>query len=157
MGMSYDELGVYGRLRKVVRCGPVAMFRHCCQLWRDKYAPEQVADKVRGVAVWCDAGTAEVHAGGRMRLGQVTTLFGADPQPYLWLGKVREPLAELSRPPGYGRWDLCGSPAPGAACACTHPPQCHHPLCQGLSAAQGYSTVTVQKLWEGIPNLGARQ
>lgn len=54
MGMSYDELGVYGRLRKVVRCGPVAMFRHCCQLWRDKYAPEQVAEKVRGDAVSWD-------------------------------------------------------------------------------------------------------
>jgi hypothetical protein len=46
MGMTYDELGVYGRLRKVVRCGPVAMFRHCCQLWRDKYDPQTVANKV---------------------------------------------------------------------------------------------------------------
>ena len=48
MGMTYEELGVYGRLRKVVRCGPVAMYRHCCQLWRDKYTPQQVADKVSG-------------------------------------------------------------------------------------------------------------
>jgi NH3-dependent NAD+ synthetase len=46
MGMTYDELGVYGRLRKVVRCGPVAMFRQCCQLWRGRYTPDQVADKV---------------------------------------------------------------------------------------------------------------
>lgn len=52
MGMTYEELGVYGRLRKVVRCGPVAMFRHCCQIWRDKYAPHQVADKVRTGVNW---------------------------------------------------------------------------------------------------------
>jgi hypothetical protein len=27
------------------------MIKHCCQLWRDKYAPEHVADKVCGDAV----------------------------------------------------------------------------------------------------------
>lgn len=47
MGMTYEELGVYGRLRKVVRCGPVATFRHCCQLWRDRYTTQQVAEKVK--------------------------------------------------------------------------------------------------------------
>lgn len=52
--MTYEELGVYGRLRKVVRCGPVATFRHCCQLWREKYTPQQVADKVREDAIFGD-------------------------------------------------------------------------------------------------------
>jgi hypothetical protein len=26
MGMTYEELGMYGRLRKIFRCGPVSMF-----------------------------------------------------------------------------------------------------------------------------------
>jgi hypothetical protein len=47
MGMSYEELGLYGRLRKITRCGPVAMFRAACQLWRGDHSPAQVADKVR--------------------------------------------------------------------------------------------------------------
>eukprot|EP00879_Flechtneria_rotunda_P028380 GHRR01030485.1.p1 GENE.GHRR01030485.1~~GHRR01030485.1.p1 ORF type:complete len:209 (+),score=65.12 GHRR01030485.1:1894-2520(+) len=47
MGMTYEELGVYGRLRKIVRCGPVAMYRHCCQMWRDRYPPTVIADKVK--------------------------------------------------------------------------------------------------------------
>ena len=27
MGMTYEELGHFGRLRKMARCGPVSMFR----------------------------------------------------------------------------------------------------------------------------------
>jgi NAD+ synthase (glutamine-hydrolysing) len=27
MGMTYDELGVYGKLRKVEKLGPVSMFK----------------------------------------------------------------------------------------------------------------------------------
>jgi len=27
MGMTYEELSVYGRLRKIFRCGPVSMFQ----------------------------------------------------------------------------------------------------------------------------------
>uniref|UniRef100_A0A383W8A4 Glutamine-dependent NAD(+) synthetase n=1 Tax=Tetradesmus obliquus TaxID=3088 RepID=A0A383W8A4_TETOB len=42
MGMSYEELGLYGRLRKVSRCGPLAMFRQACSLWRERYTPQQV-------------------------------------------------------------------------------------------------------------------
>lgn len=54
MGMTYEELGLYGRLRKVVRCGPVAMFRQACQVWRDRYTVQEVAEKVRN-------GTARVN------------------------------------------------------------------------------------------------
>lgn len=27
MGMTYEELSVYGRLRKIFRCGPVSMYQ----------------------------------------------------------------------------------------------------------------------------------
>ena len=38
MGMTYEELGIYGRLRKLSRCGPVSMFRHLLVLWQDRSA-----------------------------------------------------------------------------------------------------------------------
>ncbi|GBF95639.1 glutamine-dependent NAD(+) synthetase [Raphidocelis subcapitata] len=47
MGMSYDDLGIYGRLRKVARCGPVSMYRRCAALWRGTLGPEAVAAKVK--------------------------------------------------------------------------------------------------------------
>jgi NAD+ synthase (glutamine-hydrolysing) len=47
MGMSYYELGLFGTLRKVSRCGPVSMFRRLCVTWRDTLSPRQVADKVK--------------------------------------------------------------------------------------------------------------
>jgi NAD+ synthase (glutamine-hydrolysing) len=33
MGMSYDELGVFGTLRKIHLCGPVSMFLKLLQIW----------------------------------------------------------------------------------------------------------------------------
>ena len=39
MGMTYAELGIYGRLRKIARCGPVSMLRQLLALWRDQCAP----------------------------------------------------------------------------------------------------------------------
>mmetsp|Transcript_23328 Transcript_23328/g.59695 ORF Transcript_23328/g.59695 Transcript_23328/m.59695 type:complete len:726 (-) Transcript_23328:433-2610(-) len=47
MGMSYEELGVYGRLRKVARCGPVSMFLRCADMWRSSLSPSAVAAKVK--------------------------------------------------------------------------------------------------------------
>jgi NAD+ synthase (glutamine-hydrolysing) len=49
MGMTYDELSVYGRLRKVARCGPVSMFRALRVLWaKDRgLSPLAVAAKVK--------------------------------------------------------------------------------------------------------------
>ena len=38
MGMTYEELGIYGRLRKVERCGPVSMFRRLLVEWRGRCA-----------------------------------------------------------------------------------------------------------------------
>lgn len=36
MGMTYEELGIYGRLRKISRCGPVSMFRRLLVEWQDR-------------------------------------------------------------------------------------------------------------------------
>lgn len=47
MGMTYAELTVFGRLRKVSRCGPVGMFRSLVALWRDVHPPAVVAEKVK--------------------------------------------------------------------------------------------------------------
>jgi len=47
MGMSYDELGVYGRLRKIARLGPVEMFKRLLHDWRDRASPAEIAEKVK--------------------------------------------------------------------------------------------------------------
>jgi len=48
MGMTYEELSVFGRLRKVHLCGPVSMYRQLVGLWRDQnIAPTEIADKVK--------------------------------------------------------------------------------------------------------------
>ncbi|RKO97911.1 hypothetical protein CXG81DRAFT_27171 [Caulochytrium protostelioides] len=48
MGMSYAELGVFGSLRKVGRCGPLSMFKALLFQWRDRVlSPTEIAAKVR--------------------------------------------------------------------------------------------------------------
>lgn len=47
MGMTYDELSVYGRLRKIGLCGPVSMFHELCTRWREKLSVEEIANKVK--------------------------------------------------------------------------------------------------------------
>ncbi|KAK6263298.1 hypothetical protein QUC31_009114 [Theobroma cacao] len=47
MGMTYEELSVYGRLRKIFRCGPVSMFKNLCYKWGASLTPSEVADKVK--------------------------------------------------------------------------------------------------------------
>jgi len=42
MGMTYDELSVYGRLRKVEKCGPFSMFGKLVQEWGSMYSPTEV-------------------------------------------------------------------------------------------------------------------
>ena len=44
--MSYKELSVYGYLRKVLLCGPVAMFTKLLDIWRH-LTPAAVATKVK--------------------------------------------------------------------------------------------------------------
>ncbi|WFD02835.1 NAD(+) synthase (glutamine-hydrolyzing) [Malassezia obtusa] len=47
MGMTYDELSVLGRLRKVEKCGPYTMFLKVLPLWTPKMTPRQIAEKVK--------------------------------------------------------------------------------------------------------------
>ncbi|KAI9315128.1 hypothetical protein BX666DRAFT_359234 [Dichotomocladium elegans] len=47
MGMSYDELSQYGRLRKVERCGPFSMFYKLLHEWGNQLRPTEVAAKVK--------------------------------------------------------------------------------------------------------------
>ncbi|KAL7566189.1 hypothetical protein ACA910_011263 [Epithemia clementina (nom. ined.)] len=46
MGMTYAELGMYGTLRKLARCGPVSMFRKLCSIW-NTLSPREVGEKVK--------------------------------------------------------------------------------------------------------------
>ncbi|KAL7546667.1 hypothetical protein ACHAWF_010001 [Thalassiosira exigua] len=46
MGMTYEELGYFGRLRKISRCGPVGMFKKLVVTW-NHLAPSEVASKVK--------------------------------------------------------------------------------------------------------------
>lgn len=57
IGMTYAELGVFGYLRKVCRCGPVKMFLKLVETWKH-ITPTNVAAKVMTtddtvVDVWC--------------------------------------------------------------------------------------------------------
>jgi len=46
MGMSYAELGLFGSLRKIHRCGPVSMFIKLVNVW-EHLSPAEVAVKVK--------------------------------------------------------------------------------------------------------------
>lgn len=47
MGMTYDELSVFGRLRKVEKCGPYSMYTKLLQEWSDTLPPDEIARKVK--------------------------------------------------------------------------------------------------------------
>eukprot|EP00095_Tigriopus_kingsejongensis_P002439 snap_masked-scaffold380_size190731-processed-gene-0.11 protein:Tk02439 transcript:snap_masked-scaffold380_size190731-processed-gene-0.11-mRNA-1 annotation:"glutamine-dependent nad(+) synthetase" len=47
MGMTYDDLSVYGQLRKTQSCGPYSMFCKLVHLWKDRSTPEEVGKKVK--------------------------------------------------------------------------------------------------------------
>lgn len=42
MGMTYEELSVYGRLRKIDKCGPFSMYTKLLVQWGNKLSPLQV-------------------------------------------------------------------------------------------------------------------
>lgn len=46
MGMTYDELSRFGKLRKIDRCGPVSMFEKLVHEW-NHLPPQEVAEKVK--------------------------------------------------------------------------------------------------------------
>ena len=41
--MTYAELSVFGRLRKVYHCGPYSMFVKLVHMWSDKHSPSEVS------------------------------------------------------------------------------------------------------------------
>ncbi|ODV60364.1 glutamine-dependent NAD(+) synthetase, partial [Ascoidea rubescens DSM 1968] len=47
MGMTYEELSIFGRLRKIDKCGPYSMFLKLYHLWSDKLSPKDIAIKVK--------------------------------------------------------------------------------------------------------------
>lgn len=47
MGMTYKELSIFGRLRKMQRCGPVEMFRRLRYMWNDRLSLTEIAQKVK--------------------------------------------------------------------------------------------------------------
>ena len=49
MGMTYDELGVYGKLRKIYRCGPLSMYNKLKHTWHERVGRDctAVASKVK--------------------------------------------------------------------------------------------------------------
>jgi hypothetical protein len=47
MGMTYDELSEFGRLRKVEKCGPYSIFTKLVHEWGPRLSPRQIAEKVK--------------------------------------------------------------------------------------------------------------
>ncbi|GAA5990262.1 hypothetical protein JCM10908_005898 [Rhodotorula pacifica] len=47
MGMTYQELSVYGRLRKQEKMGPYSMFVKLTSEWGSRLSPTEIADKVK--------------------------------------------------------------------------------------------------------------
>ncbi|KAF2493497.1 glutamine-dependent NAD(+) synthetase with GAT domain-containing protein [Lophium mytilinum] len=47
MGMTYDELSVFGKLRKEAKLGPYGMFQRLVHEWKDKCSPRETAVKVK--------------------------------------------------------------------------------------------------------------
>jgi len=47
MGMTYEELSIYGHLRKDELCGPVSMFVKLSETWKSKLSREEIAKKVK--------------------------------------------------------------------------------------------------------------
>ncbi|XP_033006508.1 glutamine-dependent NAD(+) synthetase isoform X1 [Lacerta agilis] len=47
MGMTYAELSVYGKLRKIAKSGPYTMFCKLITMWKEICTPREVASKVK--------------------------------------------------------------------------------------------------------------
>uniref|UniRef100_A0A8B9FJH4 Glutamine-dependent NAD(+) synthetase n=1 Tax=Amazona collaria TaxID=241587 RepID=A0A8B9FJH4_9PSIT len=47
MGMTYAELSIYGKLRKIAKTGPYSMFCKLINMWKEICAPREVASKVK--------------------------------------------------------------------------------------------------------------
>lgn len=45
MGMTYAELSVYGKLRKIAKAGPYTMFCKVVTMWKEICSPREVNKK----------------------------------------------------------------------------------------------------------------
>jgi len=101
MKMSYEELGIYGRLRKLERCGPVSMFVKLAREWtttRALHLPE-VAQKVKTFFFY--------YAINRHKSTVLTPAYHAenyspddnrfDHRPFLYNAKWERQFAEIDR------------------------------------------------------------
>jgi NAD+ synthase (glutamine-hydrolysing) len=73
MGMTYDELSVFGGLRKTARCGPLSMYSALLSTGAGKWAsltPRQVAAKVKHFFV--------THAANRHKMTTLTPSYHAE-------------------------------------------------------------------------------
>ncbi|KAF4627677.1 hypothetical protein G7Y89_g10477 [Cudoniella acicularis] len=52
MGMTYDELSIYGRLRKNAKLGPYSMWTALLHQWGNEMSPKQIYEKVKWFT-WC--------------------------------------------------------------------------------------------------------
>jgi len=59
MGMTYEELGIFGRLRKLYRCGPVSMYQKLVSLWTQS-PPASASEPVHDTG---DATAKQLHVG----------------------------------------------------------------------------------------------
>jgi NAD+ synthase (glutamine-hydrolysing) len=76
MGMSYEELGWFGRLRKIQRHGPVSMFRRLLHVWHS-LTPGAIAAKVKRFFFY--------YAVNRHKMTTITPSYHAEA--YVWGGK----------------------------------------------------------------------
>ncbi|KAM7423524.1 hypothetical protein PAMA_000059 [Pampus argenteus] len=49
MGMTYSELSVIGRLRKISKCGPFSMFCKLIHMWKDALSPTEVSQRLHSI------------------------------------------------------------------------------------------------------------
>lgn len=42
MGMTYAELSIYGKLRKIGKAGPYSMFCKLINIWKEIFTPREV-------------------------------------------------------------------------------------------------------------------
>lgn len=47
MGITYEELSIFGAMRKAMRLGPWGQFSHLLHTWQDRFSPRELYAKVR--------------------------------------------------------------------------------------------------------------
>jgi NAD+ synthase (glutamine-hydrolysing) len=78
MGMSYEELGVFGRLRKIYRCGPVEMYQKLVAIWGKPQEGVQLPDTTAA----SEGGGADSKDGAAAGSGSKKAAVGASVVPF---------------------------------------------------------------------------